>query len=107
MRLGEPAFIDFAMPDGSHFRLDVLSLGSGGVSFGLDEGRPPLQDGSRIERAILCVGDTRVAGGIVVAHVTEEFSVGTVCGAEFHPATAADEQALDALLVRLARPVEE
>ena len=101
LALAGRAFVELRLSDESCWQLDLLELGAGGLCFGLDQGCPTLQTGSRIEDVVLHVGEARVAGSVRIAHVTEEFSVGTICGATFEPATEDDERELQALIDRL------
>ncbi len=101
MQSAEQAFVEIRLADGSTCRLDLLDLGAGGLSFGLDEGGPALRVGARIDGAVVRVGKIRMTGRLRIAHMTEEFGTGTVCGAEFDPLGEADEQAMDDLIARL------
>ena len=43
----------------------------------------------------------RIEGALTIAHATEEFSTGTICGGQFRPATEADERKLKDVIARL------
>ena len=60
-----------------------------------------MEPGSTIDDAVLQVGEARIGGSLRIVHVTEEFSVGTICGATFQPATEHDEHELQVLIERL------
>ena len=107
-RHGQDAAVELRLGDGSCWRLDLLDISAGGVSFGLEPGQHDLVSGMRIDEAVVCIGKSRIAGSLVIVHVTEEFSVGTFCGASFAPATEADRTALDAVMGELGgnRPGE-
>jgi hypothetical protein len=44
------------------------------------------------------IGETEIEGRLTIAHVTEEFSSGVLCGAEFEPATEFDQRRLATLI---------
>jgi hypothetical protein len=92
------ACVEFTLQDGRPRRLDLLEIGSGGVCFGWDESQSILEPGATIEGAVLRVAETSVAGTLVIAHATEEFAAGTICGAQFRPAREADERAYSRLI---------
>ena len=97
----QDAFVEFIDPGHQRWRLDLLGISNGGVCFGLENGQPMLERGQRIERAVLEIGKARIEGALTIAHATEEFSVGTICGGQFQPATEADEQKLGEVIARL------
>ena len=97
----DEAFIQFDLADGSRWSLSLLEISEGGVGFGLDNGRPSLTIGATIEAATLHVGDFEISGSARVSHVTSEFAVGTLCGAEFRPADDADRRLMALLLHEL------
>jgi hypothetical protein len=101
LQIADRAFVEIPSSEGSSWRLDLLDVGTGGVCFGLEQGHPDLQSGTRIDGAVLHVGGLRIAGRLLIAHVTEEFGAGTVCGAEFDPDTEADVRALKELIDNL------
>jgi hypothetical protein len=103
LRHAHDAFVEFTRLDGSTWRTDLLELSGGGVCFGLDAGHPALEPGSRIDRVVLRVAKTAVAGTLTIAHATEEFAAGTICGAQFQPAGEADARVLAQLIASLGR----
>jgi len=102
LRHADQAFLEVTTPDGTMWQLDLLDIGSGGVCFGLREGRPPMEPGMEFERAVVRVSGSAIAGSLAIAHATEEFAAGTICGARFRPATPEDREGLDALIRTLA-----
>ena len=88
------AFIEIVRPGGPPLQLELLGISSRGVCFGLQDGQPILERGSTIDRIVVQVGNVRIDGMLMIAHATAEFAAGTICGAEFHPATEADERKL-------------
>jgi hypothetical protein len=98
LRRAHDAFVEFTLPDGRPCRLDLLEIGSGGICFGWDESQPVLDPGSTIEGVVLRVAEASVAGTLVIAHATEEFAAGTICGAQFRPAREADAWAFSRLI---------
>ena len=60
-----------------------------------------LHIGFQTDQAVIRVGDTEVSGSLSIAHVTKGFSLGTICGANFSPATPFDEKKLATLMERL------
>ena len=94
----EEAVVEFALPDGSRWRLSLVEIGGGGICFGLEDGRPPITVGMEIAGAGVQVGDVRLLGSLRVVHVNAEFGAGTVCGAEFVPASESDARELASLL---------
>ena len=102
LRHAAEASLEVTTPDGTSWKLDLLDIGSGGVCFGLQDGRPPMEPGMEFTRAVVRVSGTAIAGSLSIAHATEEFAAGTICGARFRPATPGDQEALDALIRTLA-----
>lgn len=95
------AFVEFDLVDDSHWRLSLLEIGAGGLSFGLDNERPSLSVGRNIDPATIHLGDVQISGSLRIAHVTPEFAVGATCGVEFTPCTTTDAGALSSVLSRL------
>lgn len=89
--------------EGRSWKLGLLDVSAGGVCFGLEDDGPSLEVGSRVESVVLRLEGTEIHGGIVVSHVTQEFGAGTICGAEFLPATDEDRVTLGSLVERLER----
>ena len=102
LRHAHQAFLELTAQDGTLWQLDLLDIGSGGVCFGLQEGRPPIEAGMEFDRVVVRVSGSAFAGSLTIAHATEEFAAGTVCGARFRPATPQDQIALDELIRTLA-----
>jgi len=102
LRHAHQACIEMRMPDGSEWRLDLLDIGSGGVCFGLRDGKPPMEPGMEIASVVVRIGDAAMAGSLSIAHATEEFGAGTICGARFVPAGPSDEHTLLKVIDSLA-----
>ena len=101
LRYADEAFVEFNLSEDRTWRLDLLDLGTGGLCFGLENGQLRVDVGSTIDGAVLQIGDVRIAGSLSIAHVTEEFSAGTICGARFQPATETDKSKLADLMAAL------
>jgi hypothetical protein len=101
LRHAHDAFVELTDTDGRSWRLDLLDLGSGGVCVGLEDGKPTLERGATIDRVVLRVAGARIEGTLTIAHATEEFGAGTICGAQFTPATEEDGRALAQLTASL------
>jgi len=99
---GQDAAVELRLGGGSCCRQDLLNISTGGVSFGLERVEPCLASGTRINDVVVHIGRAQIAGSLVIVHVTEGFSVGTVCGAAFTPATEMDRIELSAVLDGLA-----
>ena len=97
------AFIEFTSSDGRPWRLDLLDYGSGGLCFGLEDGKPVLGRGARLDAIVVHIGSLAIAGALTIAHATEEFAAGTICGARFDPATEADARKFAAAIAALGR----
>ncbi len=97
------AFVEFDLADKRHYRLQIIEISTGGLSFGVEQEQLALPPGSTINQVVICVGKTLIYGNVSIAHVTEEFSVGTICGVQFRPATASDERKLTSLIERLPK----
>jgi hypothetical protein len=96
------AFVEFALADGHAWCLDLVNVSYGGLCFGLDDnGRPFLEVGSRIDGAVVRVGEIEISGDLLIAHATEQFGAGTLCGAEFKPSKECDGQRLTTLIDQL------
>ncbi|HEX4825996.1 MAG TPA: hypothetical protein VFV19_16985 [Candidatus Polarisedimenticolaceae bacterium] len=102
LRHAHQAFLVLTVEDGRSWQLDLLDIGSGGVCFGLIDGQPAMERGMEFGRVVLHVAGSAIRGSLEIAHATEEFAAGTVCGARFHPATREDQIALEALIRSLA-----
>ena len=95
------AFVEFDLPDERHYRLEIIEISTEGLCFALEQDQLALRKGSTINHVVIRVGETHIDGSLAIAHVTEEFSVGTICGAEFRPNTAFDERKLATLIENL------
>ena len=95
---GEEAFVHFDLADGVHWTLSLVEISDGGLAFGLNDGRPRLKVGARIDRVTVEAGGFELAGSARVTHVTSELGVSTICGAEFAPSTEADKKTLALVL---------
>jgi hypothetical protein len=95
------AFVEWVGPEGRTWKLELLGLSSRGVCFGLQDGQPILERGSRLGRVVVQIGGARIEGRLLVAHATEEFAAGTICGAEFQPASESDERKLNDAIAAL------
>jgi hypothetical protein len=102
LRHAHQAFLELTAADGSIWQLDLLDIGSGGICFGLKDGQPAIDRGMAFDRVVLRVSGNTIVGAVAIAHATEEFAAGTICGARFEPETPEDQQALDALIRTLA-----
>jgi hypothetical protein len=101
--LAEQAFVEFELVDESHWRLRLLEIGAGGLCFGVDNERPSLSVGWKIDPVTIHMDDMRISGSLRIAHVTPEFAAGTTCGAEFSPSTSTDAGALGLVVARLEK----
>jgi len=97
------AFIEFTASDGRPWRLGLLDYSSGGLCFGLEDGQPILKPGARIDPIVVRIGSLGIEGVLTIAHATEEFGAGTICGARFDPATEPDERKFKAAIAALGR----
>jgi hypothetical protein len=97
----QEAFIQFVDADGRPWKLDLLGISSGGVCFGLENGQTILERGSKIDGIVLQIASVRVEGALTIAHATEEFASGTICGGQFHPATEDDARKLAEVIAKL------
>jgi hypothetical protein len=84
------AFLEFVGPDGTPWRCDLLGISADGLSFGLPDSQPMPERGVSIDHIAVRIAGVRIEGGLTIAHTTEEFAAGTICGARFHPASEAD-----------------
>jgi hypothetical protein len=101
LRHAHQASIEFRLAEEA-WQLDLLDIGAGGVCFGLRDGRPPLAPGTEIAGAVVRIGGAAVRGSLAIAHATEEFGAGTICGARFTPEGPADRQTLADVIRSLA-----
>jgi len=85
------AFVELVGPDGRAWRLELMGISSQGLCFGLQGGQPVLERGSRVDGVVVQIGSARMDGMLLIAHATEEFASGTICGAAFHPTSEIDE----------------
>jgi hypothetical protein len=92
------AFVHFHLKDGTHWKLNLIDISADGVGFSLDDGGPSLLVGTEIVFLEIHVGARRVTGDARVTHVTQEFAIGTICGAEFVPTTSRDKRSLALML---------
>ena len=96
------AFVEFDLPDERRHRLEIIEISTEGLCFAVDQDQPALRRGVTLNPVVIRVGETHIDGSLAIAHVTEEFSVGTICGAKFRPATVFDERKLAILIASLA-----
>jgi hypothetical protein len=97
----DDAFIEFDSSDGSHRKFGLVEVSAAAVGFALDGDPVGLSVGATIDLATISAGALRVAGRLRVVHLTSGFASGTVCGAQFSPATEADERTLSQWIARL------
>jgi hypothetical protein len=95
------AFVEFVGPDRRPWRLELMGLSADGLSFGLQEGKPSLAPGSTIRPVVVHIGSVKVDGALTIAHATEEFAAGTICGARFQPRTDEDAHQLEQAIAEL------
>ena len=98
-RMGEAA-IELDDPHRQRVRFDVLNMSATGVCSGPDDGDWSPDPGYMTEHAVLWLGDMVIVGRLTVMHATGSFSSGTLCGAEFHPATESDRRRLADFITR-------
>lgn len=98
---GDAPFVEFELGDGSHWQCRLLEISAMGIGFCVGDGHSALSVGTRIARAVICAGESRVDGALRIVHLTPTPLTGTICGAEFRPATDTADLALMCLLVRL------
>ncbi len=97
------AHVEFEHPrPGPQWRLALVNVSRGGVSFDLGDGLSGLETGTRVSRFVIRTCEHEVCGEFEASHVTFEDGR-TVCGGRFYPATAADDLALKQLITSLAR----
>jgi hypothetical protein len=101
------AFVKFDLSDDRRYCCDLLNLSTDGVCFGMDDEQLTLSPGARIEDAIVQVGDIELRGVLVIAHITQALSTGTICGAAFSPATKSDARNLTTLSSQLGKKRSE
>jgi hypothetical protein len=97
----EEAFVEFVDPFDRLWRFELLGISSRGICFGLDAAHPTLERGSRLDRIVLQIAKVRIDGSMTIAHSTEEFASGTICGGQFDSATAADERKLAEVIAKM------
>ena len=95
------AFVEFSFSGERHHRNALIDISADGLCFEYENGQPALRIGLKIDQAVIRVGDTEVSGILSIAHVTKGFSLDTICGANFSPATPFDEKKLATLMERL------
>src|SRR5215831_385030 len=100
---GADAYVEFEFPVGSPWRLSLVSIGEMGIGFALDDGRPDLGVGRRLDPVTVNLGGLRITGSVRTVYVTTKHTIGKVCGAEFTPAEESDKKRMDFLLGRLER----
>jgi c-di-GMP-binding flagellar brake protein YcgR len=98
VKRGQEAVVEFDLPRGWRWTLSLVEISDGGVGFRLDNGRPELAIGTRIDDVIVDVGAIQVTGSVRVLHVTEDAGADSTCGAAFTPATEDDRRMLDLIL---------
>jgi hypothetical protein len=95
------ATVEFTYPDGCSWCCDLLNISESGVCFGLIEEQPALDPGLRIDGVNLYIEGIEVEGALKIVHTTGELESGTICGAEFTPATEADAHNLEKVISQL------
>ena len=80
----------------------VKDPGAEAGSEGFDRGGYALGQRIHPRRVILVqIASVRINGMLTIAHATEEFAAGTICGAKFQPATDADQRKLKEAIAKL------
>jgi hypothetical protein len=97
------AFVEIDFVRRSHWKLSLVEISPIGVSFRLEDGRPSLAVGSRLQGVRLDVVGLQVSGNLRVAHVTRMPGAETICGAEFQPSTEADHRMMALVLSSLEK----
>ena len=87
-------FIEFDSADEQHYRLSIIDISPHGLCFEFEDDQLTLPAGFTIDRAVILVDGTEISARVTIAHVTNGFSIGTICGAKLEPATRSDEQKL-------------
>ncbi len=95
---GPSGFIQFDLRDGSRWMLVVTEISAGGIRFKVNDGRPALSPGTRIDTATVQVGDVRFNGSVRVVHVTQDSAGGAFCGGVFTPEAEANKRMMTVLL---------
>lgn len=98
-------WVDFDDPNGERkrWRVQLVDLSPGGLSFVRCGGRPPVDQGIRLERAVIHGSGWKIHGSLIVAHVTPHDGSSGVGGASFLPASAAEAVKLRTLIAGMLR----
>jgi hypothetical protein len=97
------AFVEFSTGDECNWCCDLLNISASGICFGLIDEQPGLEPGKRIDGALLHVDDVDIDGSLVIAHITDSLSTGTLCGAQFLPVDKSAERAYAGVISRLEK----
>ena len=83
---------------GRAWRLPLVDVSVTGLSFVTAEEVPGLQNGVRIENAVMRVADCEIRGNVALRHVTRHADWTTLYGGIFYPAEESDLHRLSGLL---------
>lgn len=99
----ERIYLDFDDPRvGKRWRVRLLDISVGGVSFPSVDDRPSVDEGDRLPRAVIHAGGWKISGQLQVTYRTRPTDRRCVCGAEFTAASEADRLRLKAMVADLA-----
>ncbi len=95
------AKIEFGVPDGGRYRLQLTNISGFGLAFFIPEPIPVIEAGIMLDDAQIQVGSVIIHGNIAVQHTLPDHPSNYKCGAQFYPASDTDRNALVGLLARL------
>lgn len=88
------ASVEFEYPssNGRAYRLPLINISKSGISFALDDHDElaTLDPGTRVEGAVVKIGDCAIHGELVLMHLTADAGSHALCGALFFPTSDRD-----------------
>jgi len=95
----EHVYVDFDDPRSDRrWRVRLLDISEGGLSFPAVDERPAVQEGDVLRRAVIHSRGWRIAGELEVTYTTEPSERRRVCGASFAPDSEDDRVTLRTMI---------
>ena len=93
---------NFPNPGGRRLVLRLLELSIAGLSFVAEHELPLLVRGARIEGVVIRVGNSEIAGRVLIKHHTRARGAEVIYGGFFYPETEQDQNKLSSVITGLA-----
>lgn len=102
--LSQHVWLDFDDPTISRkrWRVRVLDISEGGLSFVCLDDRPKIESGTRLTRAVIRAGAWRIRGELELTHLSTTAGTRRFCGARLLPSSPTETIKLRTLIASLS-----